>query len=514
MKQNLKVIWGCVIGVLALILLIIGGMIVGHKNEDKKDKEQLESGNPNKQEMDYDNQRSANALDTAMDVLGLPYLANQMHTLYYIGGGEYWVESTRLEQSGIISADAYDYDKDGQDEIFVVVILGGQESSLDQSVLMHMLELDDAGNWYTAASYDQITSFLYSMVCPGRTEWFIKDTGDQVYLYLENTGISQYFADGEGWNLTRFQYRDQSFVLTGEPVGISGSDDVSWACLQMNPNYEYEQEYIRDFIDQVYALDVHPTQLGWEYPITDHDSSLRSIVRVVKTNDFTYDEVWAWQNTDMSQPLGNVNVLITDYSKPVTETETEVFTEAVNASIVSYPDNPDIRYPQFAPSSPTIDAWNAYFLDMAAQCQEDENNMILEGIDLAEHSLEAEIMYREGNLVSIRFMDYVYAGGAHGSYRTFGKTIDLASDHEYTLAELLNTDMDTAIAMVNAGFNQAIAQNPDYYFPEAQSNLTTADYDDYIGYYKTADGIKVYGGIYWLAAYAFGEPEITLQPMR
>lgn len=465
--------------------------------------------------------KEPNALDIAMQTLNLPYLSDETHALYYLKSTQYNATSSILDKTGIISADLYDYDKDGKDEILVTILLGSDDPSAWKEYKMCMLEQDDGGNWSTAAEtfwsdFADQTSYglyqLYSIICPSRSEVFVKDEGNQVFIYMEGSGISQYFADGTSWGLYRLEYRDQTFQASGEPAGMAGSDDISWACMNMDVNYEYEQDYIQDFVNSVHALDVHPSQLGWEYPIPDGDSSLRSIVRIVKTSNLNYEKVSAWQNSGGSEPLGNITVEITDFSRPADEMVEISTDEQYTAEIVEYPQNPDITYPQFGPSSPTVDAWNAYFLDYAAQRQQDENEMIRQGIENAYHSLNAEITYQEGSMVSIMLTDSIYSGGAHGIYMIYGKTIDLASDHEYMLAELLNTDEATAVQMVNDGFNQEIARNPERFFPDAKSQLTTADYDQNIGYYKTPEGIRIVGALYWLAPYAGGSPEITLQP--
>ena len=470
-----------------------------------------------------------NALQIAMETLNLPYLSDETHTLYFISTSPYNAVSSKLDVSGIISADSYDYDKDGKDEILVIILLGSDDADVEKEYKMYMLEQDDAGNWSMAAEQflndladeDQYTTsyglnHLYSTVCPSRMEFFVKDNGDQVFIYMEGTGLSHYFADGTSWGLYRLVYRDQTFQKSGVPAGTAGSDDVSIACMDMDVDYGYDQDYIRTFVNSVYALEVSPTQLGWEYPIPDSDSSLRSIVRIMKTSDLAYEDISAWQNSGASNPLGDITVAITDFSKPAEETAAEPVSTAgeYTAEIVEYPQNPDITYPQFGPSSPTVDAWNAYFLDLAATCQQNENDMVQQGIPNAFVSLASEITYQEGSMVSIKFTDSSYAGGAHGNYTTYGKTVDLASDHEYTLAELLNTDMDTALQMVNDGFNQAIAQDPDRFFPDAKSELTEDNYKDLIGYYKTPNGIGVMSALYWLAPYAAGTYEITVQPVQ
>ena len=163
---------------------------------------------------------------------------------------------------------------------------------------------------------------------------------------------------------------------------------------------------------------------------------------------------------------------------------------------MTYQGNDEIQYPQFSPSSDTVDRWNTHYEEMAATVQQTQNDTLAQGAAQAWAKLEAQIMYQEGSLVSIRFFSDEYYGGAHNMTREFGETIDLAGDHTYTLPELLNTDAATAQQMVNDGFNQLIAQRPDEFFPDTVCDVS-ANFNE-VGYYKTAEGIHVISSLYWL----------------
>ena len=158
-----------------------------------------------------------------------------------------------------------------------------------------------------------------------------------------------------------------------------------------------------------------------------------------------------------------------------------------------------------------MDRWNTHYEEMAATVQQTQNDTLAQGAAQAWAKLEAQIMYQEGSLVSIRFFSDEYYGGAHNMTREFGETIDLAGDHTYTLPELLNTDAATAQQMVNDGFNQLIAQRPDEFFPDTVCDVS-ANFNE-VGYYKTAEGIHVISSLYWLAPFSSGTHEILLQPL-
>ena len=460
-------------------------------------------------------------LKIAMEVMGLPYLSDDTGILHFLKKENYNIGTTTVEQTGIISADLFDYDLDGQDEILVISMNGGDDTAGDVIIEMTILESGDSGQWsvgarkafYQGPDSEVFSQFLYSSVVPVRIEFYEKHTEDHVYLYAEETGIAHYFSDGYGWYLYRYEYRDGEIIESGTPAGTMGSDETIDACLNLNTEYEYDQEYVRAFAAKVQDLEVNPKKLGIDDPISASDTSVRSLVRLSVTTDLDYGAAWAWRESNSAEPFGDLLLEITDFCNRDTTGVTAETPDAYQVEIVSYPENEDLKYPQLSPSSPSVDAWNEKFFQIAVETQKEENEWRMDDVPEADFTLNAEVVYQAGSVCSVRLERSSYTGGAHGSFSVYGKTVDLASDHEYTLPELLNTDAETAVRMVNDGFDKLISQEPDSFFV-SESDLTVSDYEDFVGYYKTPEGIKVIGILYWLAPYSYGCPEILLQPVE
>ena len=454
-------------------------------------------------------------LNIAMEVLGYPYLSENSYTMQFAReDGNFLMIG--MEEEGILCADRFDYDQDGDEEIFVVVLAGsGTPWWYSRAFLLVMLEQTEGDSWSEAAEITVDVS-LNVAVCPARIEFFARTYPDHVGIFLEDTSIAQHLADGVSWKLSQISYQDGSFQQVGEQINMAGSDDVAHACLEMDESYDpagYPQgrQQILDFTGSIHELEIYPQRLGWDSPLTEQDGSLRKLVRLVKTTDITPQQTGQWQQNGALSPLGPVEVKITDFCREEETAEDGSQTAEYQADIVTYQGNDEIQYPQFSPSSDTVDRWNTHYEEMAATVQQTQNDTLAQGAAQAWAKLEAQIMYQEGSLVSIRFFSDEYYGGAHNMTREFGETIDLAGDHTYTLPELLNTDAATAQQMVNDGFNQLIAQRPDEFFPDTVCDVS-ADFNE-VGYYKTAEGIHVISSLYWLAPFSSGTHEILLQPL-
>lgn len=468
------------------------------------------------EESEAEEEESKDALSIAMDVLGYPYLSDNSYVIQFIHEDNN-VKMSCIEDEGILSADLYDYDQDGQDEILAVVLSRQDTQLLSQVFVLNMLEQEESGEWKLSAQLTVSGEYqaLDAISCPARMEFFAKSYDDHMGIFMEATGIASHLADGSSWELFQAVYQNGTFRQEGEGIAMAGSDDIADACFRMDDTYsrqgdEASQETILRFTGNVRALGLDPDRLGWDAPLTEQDDSLRSLVRLQKSTQVTSSEAFEWINGGGAQPFGEINVVITDFTKTREAQETSA-EGSYQAEIMTYQGNEDIQYPRFSPSSPTVDQWNAHFEEMASTVQSTQDDMLADGITNAWAKQEAQIMYQEGSLVSIRFLSDEFYGGAHGMTREFGETIDLNSDHTYTLEELLNTDTATAQQMVNDGFNQLIAANPDEFFGDAVSDVSP-DFQE-VGYYKTPEGIKVISTLYWLAPYAAGTHEILLQPV-
>ena len=85
---------------------------------------------------------------------------------------------------------------------------------------------------------------------------------------------------------------------------------------------------------------------------------MRKLVRLVKTTDITPQQTGQWQQNGALSPLGPVEVKITDFCREEETAEDGSQTAEYQADIVTYQGNDEIQYPQFSPSSDTVDRWN------------------------------------------------------------------------------------------------------------------------------------------------------------
>ncbi len=452
-------------------------------------------------------------LEIAKSVLNLPYLPDNATELQFVRQGQYGVRKEPLYQTGIVSADLYDYDSDGQDEILVMVLIGGTEASMENTLHLYMLENGENDDWSVAAQHVVQNEYgleVYSILTPSRVEVFASERNGQRVIFIESTGVSSFFVDGISWLLLSYQYRDQGFVEYSAPIHTAGSDGIADHCMAMDSGqvtYAPDLEYVNEFITAMNNLGFSNQQLGLDNPMPENsvNGDCRKIVRLQEQTSLSSDMTNQWQQSGTTEPLLGVSLFITDFQKPAETTASQ--TSSYQVEILNYEGHEDIQYPHISPSTPEVDAWNQHFLEMAAEMQKKEDDEIAAGTQIADTTQEAEVTYLSGAMLSVAFYTTEYYGGAHGVYDSYGETIDLESDHMYMLDELLNTDNGTARRMVNSALNQATADDPDRSLADVSTDFSE------VGYWKTDTGIEVVSKLYWLQSYAAGTRQVTLQPV-
>ncbi|MCH1982999.1 DUF4163 domain-containing protein [Ruminococcus sp. OA3] len=453
---------------------------------------------------------AADAVATAQQVLSLPYLADRTYEMWY-EKTEQGIECSYITDAGILSADLFDYDRDGQDEILAIIIGTNSSQYSNQGYWLNMLEQETDGSWTKAAEYliDMEYHSLDSICFPIRIDFFSKEYEKDTVIFYESGGRATYFADGSFWSMGRVQYHDQTFQRVGEDMKIAGSDDVADACLRLDKNYsgpEEGRQYVLNFIAEVEEAGLDIDGIGYQYPAMDQDISLRKILRTDKTSNITGEQAEALYAAETGEQLSGATVKFTDYRKRQEEDSEQEYSMQVKTLDGSQ----DIWYPVFSPSSPSADAWNTYFQDSASELKSYLKDMQEEGIENASVSRDVEVTFQNGAYVSMHFTDWYYSGGAHGMYNEYGMTIDLASDHVYTLEELLNTDHASAVNMVNNAFNEDMKVHPELYFEGTQCQVS--DEFSEVGYYRTEEGVVLRAQLYWLGPFAAGSQEVVLTP--
>ena len=453
---------------------------------------------------------AADAAATARQVLGLPYLADRTYDMWYEKTDQ-GIKCSSIADTGILSADLFDYDGDGQEEILAIVIGTNSSHFSEQGYWFYMLERESDGSWIKAAEYliDMGYHALDGISFPMRIDFFSKEYGKDTVIFYECGGRATYFADGAFWTMGRVQYRDQAFLPVGEGLDMAGSDDVADACLRLDENYsgpEENRQFVLDFIARVDELGLDLDGIGYQYPAMDQDITLRKILRTDKTSGITSEQAGALYSAQTGEKISGATVKFTDFLKKQGSDSEQAYSMQMKVLDGSL----DIWYPIFSPSSPTTDAWNAYFQNSASELLSYLKDMQEEGIENAGVSRDVEVTFQAGAYISMHFTDWYYSGRAHGMYYEYGMTVDLAGDHIYTLEELLNTDHASAVTMVNNAFNEDMKIHPELYFDGTQCQVS----DDFreIGYYRTAEGVVLRAQLYWLGPYAAGSQEVVLTP--
>lgn len=117
------------------------------------------------------------------------------------------------------------------------------------------------------------------------------------------------------------------------------------------------------------------------------------------------------------------------------------------------------------------------------------------------------VKLNELNLLSIKFDDYIYTGGAHGSTIVRSLTFDLETGDVYGLKDLFNENADY-ISAINAEIKKQIVEKDykDAFIVDFESIKPDQDY------YLNDNGLVIYFQRYEYTPYVFGSPEFVISP--
>lgn len=123
-----------------------------------------------------------------------------------------------------------------------------------------------------------------------------------------------------------------------------------------------------------------------------------------------------------------------------------------------------------------------------------------------EHSFD--ITYDSNDIISIRFADSTFTGGAHSDYRMSAVTYNLATGAQVEATELFGTDEQSVRASVKAEFERMLAEKPEGFFSDAESCIDEAL--DKMGWYLAEDGVHFFVNPYIIAPFARGTVEAVI----
>ena len=120
-----------------------------------------------------------------------------------------------------------------------------------------------------------------------------------------------------------------------------------------------------------------------------------------------------------------------------------------------------------------------------------------------EFSSRYEIVYADSRYVSYRAEEYWYCGGAHGSTTVTVLTIDRKTGREMTLEDFIPKEKHAALQRaLRTGAIQKLGSE--------ERLLDEVNVID--NFYVAADGLHFIYNQYEIAAYAYGQIEVVIQP--
>lgn len=120
------------------------------------------------------------------------------------------------------------------------------------------------------------------------------------------------------------------------------------------------------------------------------------------------------------------------------------------------------------------------------------------------------LKYNQNGLLSIVFMNYQYAGGAHGSTVQSSYTLNIETGEEYELKDLMKSDFDYVSFMSGIVKDEINERVKEEILPEYSISPFEAIKEDQ-DFYLSADAVMVYFQQYEYFPYAAGIQEFPVQ---
>ncbi|MEI7885142.1 MAG: DUF4309 domain-containing protein [Clostridia bacterium] len=116
-----------------------------------------------------------------------------------------------------------------------------------------------------------------------------------------------------------------------------------------------------------------------------------------------------------------------------------------------------------------------------------------------------QLKYNQNGIISIVFINYQYAGGAHGSAIQTAYTINLETGQQYDLQELFKSNVDYATVISNNVKNQLVEKNMTAMLFQPFEKINENQ-----NFYLSNAGVVVYYLQYEIMPYVAGIPEFTV----
>ena len=121
-----------------------------------------------------------------------------------------------------------------------------------------------------------------------------------------------------------------------------------------------------------------------------------------------------------------------------------------------------------------------------------------------------DVVLANDNIVSLKFLDSEYAGGAHPNYQSFTMNVDMKTGRELQLSDLFKPDSNYLKVISEYAVADLKKRLTDMSDDEWIKNGAGADADNYRSWNITKKGLLINFDPYQVAAYAAGSQEVII----
>ena len=257
---------------------------------------------------------SGNTAASAADLSNAEQIACETENLRYLGGKIYALDLYRSEQNtvtgaginenGLLAAVSYDFDGDGQNEIFSVSYKESAQAENGKAVTFSLLK--EIGNSWNVVSGQEILHLGYQGEYRDMTEMsggiafsetsvFLRKMGEQYQFFCESYGEGQ-IATGQFWSMDGFYLENDEL----KPIEVTRNIFYEGSPIEelWNPEIVGEEYYEEgDIIFQAYtSLFIDKPRIEFGHMTVDQNPGMYEILRMKKSSLCSDEERNQWMS--------------------------------------------------------------------------------------------------------------------------------------------------------------------------------------------------------------------------
>lgn len=237
---------------------------------------------------------------------------------YYKNGQSVYIEIP--ETSKVIAQYEADFDNDGNNERLDIILAGKDDANASsRPIMFEMFKKDFDGNMTSVNLIypnDVNAPVIYDgFLSKDRIDVMVKETGDGVNIYFEESGISNHFGDFKSFYFTGYEFKNYNFKQIAEPVMYVGSYPDLYEANKLIKDYEdpnatekidkSDYEYLIRFKDKLAGYNLENEKYGYDYPVSEQDKSFKRVVRL-KREESGVGNADKWYESIEKGPFGKV----------------------------------------------------------------------------------------------------------------------------------------------------------------------------------------------------------------